>query len=159
MRVGFDLDGVLSTQSLTILAILTHTRGLNFAKEWYYRECELKMDPKQYLAKEDEPIIVTARENIPGIVKITEEWIEIHIGNGIPIVWLSMESKLPPPISLGGVVGSKKSLKVLNTMAVKKAEVINREGIEVYFDDSEYLVKKLRAMCPGCKVIHYGARV
>jgi hypothetical protein len=159
MRVGFDLDGVLSTQSLAVLAVLSHVKGLGFAKEWYYRECELKMDAKQFLAKEDTPVIVTARESIPGIVRITEEWVERHIGAGIPIIWLSMGSKLPPPISLGGTVGSKRALRVLDAMAAKKAEVINREGIEVYFDDSEYLVKKLRKMCPNCKIIHYGARV
>jgi hypothetical protein len=156
-KIGFDLDGVLATQSLALLGVLSKVEGMEYGKEWYYREAELKMDPKKFLGKNDEAVIVTARETIPKIVKITREWVDRHVGKHIPIIWVNRN--VPPPIQLGGKVGNKGALDVMDRMAVAKAKVINREKIEVYFDDSEYLVKKLRKMCPKCKVIHFGARV
>lgn len=115
--------------------------------EWFWREREPLLDPRKFLAEEDEFYIITARD--PTYKDITEKWLKRWLGN--------LNYKF---FNVGNWHwDTYGQMEILNGMAEEKAKVINDERIEVYFDDSEYIVKKLRQLCPNCKVIHYGGRV
>lgn len=145
MKVAWDFDGVLCDVSVTLLSLM---KGADMKiVEWYWRERKPLLDPRLFLAEEDTFFIITARD--PAYWRITNKWLKRWIGN------MNYEY-----ICVGDWSWDKHDeIKILDQVSEAKAKAINDNKIDIYFDDSEYIVKKLRQLCPNCKVIHYGGRV
>lgn len=149
MRIGFDLDGVLMTQDICLLQVmrcLEKHSNLPWARSWYYRTGKLQMDPKMFMNNEDEGFVITCREK--GLESVTKIWCKRHI----PILKLI---QVYPKVKTG--VGTFRAW--CNGSALAKAEVINKLGLDVYFEDVPIIVRRLRELCPNTKILRYGGDV
>jgi len=108
------------------------------------------LNPVEFLLfSEDEYYIITSR--MEKGKRITEEWVRKYCPACKKLFIL--DDGFPKENN------EKAVYEWLDKMANSKAKIINKYKIDVYFEDSSYIVKKLRKLCPNCKVINYGGRV
>jgi len=149
MRIGFDLDGVLCKIDVGLLRVIDNMQpeANKSAEEWYYRERKPELNPLLFMSKDDEMIIITSRPK--RLEYITIPWVKRYFPN----------TKLIQTDHETYKGSSKEELKNwLKEMANTKAIPINKEKIDVYFEDSPSTVQQLRKLCPNTKIIHYGGR-
>lgn len=153
MRIAFDLDGVLAETSIALLRTVDRL-GKEVARDvygWTFRENKMLLNPMDFMIfSEDEYYIITSREEVAR--EITEKWVRKYCPHVKELIML--DDDIPDKNA-----GEKEIFAWLDRMANSKAKVINEKKIEVYFDDSSWIVKKLRELCPNCKVINYGGRI
>ena len=152
MKIAFDLDGVLCDINLALLGVILHTMPDG---EWrkqienlYYSEGKVKIHPEMFLGPGDQFYIITSRS--AQLELVTAKWVQKFC----PRTKLIMVD-VPIPIMTNGE--ELENLRELQ--AKKKAKVINDLGIDVYFEDSWTIVKRLRELCPKTKIICFGGRV
>jgi len=115
------------------------------------REANLLLNPVDFLVfPDDEYYLITSRSK--ELTSITKKWVKKYCPHVKKLIVLGQRL-------LGNTSNKKEIEEWLDTTARDKAEVINKYKIEVYFDDSTYVVKRLRELCPNCKIINYGGRV
>jgi len=143
MRIGFDLDGVLLTQS-EIEIVLTREND-QFA-EYYYKTREPQLDPYMFTSDLDDVVIITCR---------AEKWREITARQcarffpAIPFYHLSVPTW----------TDSTKWTDWFKSVASKKAAKIKDLELDVYFEDMPETVLELRKLCKETKIIQYGGRL
>ena len=82
---------------------------------------------------------------------ITERWLKHYYPNAKLII--------VDQATLGSCNDVKGIKQWLKTKVEMKAAVINKFGIEVYFDDESEMLEHFRKLCPNCKIIKYGGRI
>lgn len=150
IRIGFDLDGVLCEIDVGLLRVMDNIlnkEARKSAEEWYYRERKPELNPILFLGKSDEFYILTSRPT--RLNHITIPWIKRYYPHAI--------FKQVNHETLKGN-SSKEVENWLKEMARKKADVINKLKLDVYFEDSPATSHWLRVFCPFTKIIHYGGR-
>lgn len=138
MKIAFDLDGVICDLDLASFHYVFKEDG-DSAEKGYYLSRKVQFNPYLLLHEDDEAIIITARRY--GWKGLTEEWLKAQ-GIKIPIVH---EATTIPPSDF-------------EKLAEWKADIINREKVELYIDDNPAIVKTLRKLCPKTTILQYGAR-
>ena len=152
MKIGFDIDGVLTDINVATLRIMDNLQddAKISAEQWYYRERKPLLDPRLMCDKKDEIYVITGR---PERVKdITKEWIKFYY----PQAKLFFASP-----HMGVITGNTaKEIKqwCIDKLLTKVAK-INELGIDVFFEDESEGIDELRKACPKCKIIKYGGRL
>jgi len=153
MILAFDLDGVLAETSIALFRTADRL-GKEASRDvykWKFRENRVLLNPVDFMIfSDDKYYIITSREERAR--EITVEWVKKYCPHVKEVIIL--DDNIPDKDA-----EDKEIFAWLERMAKSKAEVINEKGIEVYFDDSSWIVKKLRKLCPNCKVINYGGRI
>ena len=137
MKIGFDLDGVLCDIDQLHLHLIRGNTTLE--KVYYYTRRQL-VDPYLWLHTDDEGVIITSRPY--GLKGITMEWMKSH-GIRLPLHQEEACPAVPPD---------------WDGIARWKADIINREKIDLYIDDNPELVARLRKLCKNAVILQYGAR-
>ncbi len=150
MKFGFDLDGTLCNSDITLLRMIDQMtpEQREAIEEWYYLDREPKLNPEDFLGEDDEYIIITGRSK--KVELITHEWVEKYCAN----------CKKLFIVDLGPAYGCTNGqvLHWSKKQARLKSKIINREKVEVYFEDNGECVKELRKLCPKCKIVQFGGR-
>ena len=146
MRIGFDLDGVLATQDVTVI-ILIRDKG-EFAEDQYAGTLRPQLYPSMFLGKNDTAVIITAR--MARLNLVTKEWCKLHFPS-----YKLFHVKVPQWLT----THPSDIKKWQNEVSRRKARLINKLQVEVYFEDMPDTVEQLRKLCPNCKIIQYGGRV
>jgi len=145
MKIGFDLDGVLASQSIPELIFVA---GNPFAEDQYYGTLVPQLNPAMFLGKDDWGYIITARKE--RLSSLTKEWCRLHFPS-----YKLYHVKVPQWKS----TETKDIEKWQYEVAKRKAKLINELDLDVYFEDMPETVETLRQLCPKCKIIQYGGRV
>jgi hypothetical protein len=149
--IGMDIDGVVAKIDLFKLRTIDFCKDENVKKElerWYYSTAEVGINPIDYVMSDDKVILLTSRPE--RLNKITVQWLQQHC------IWYHVLEHVSH--EAGANMGDKLQ-KWFEVQASKKAELINKLGIEVYFEDTPEVVVELRKLCKNCKVIQYGDRL
>jgi len=151
MKIAWDLDGVLCDIDLGLIRVIdnmTNPEAKYSAREWYFRERKPLLDARLFLSPDDEFYIITSRSH--EFLDITKKWVRYYYPNAklITINQKMMDCNQNDTESIKKYVNSKIKLK---------AEIINKLGIDVYFEDDG--VKLFRELCPNCAIIKYGGRL
>lgn len=143
MRIGFDLDGVLATQSIQEIVI---NKVNPFLEKIYYDTLKPNLNPYMFLKESDKGFIISARRK--ELHKVTKRWCD----------------KWFPALKL--CFAERESWRHVQEMkhwhelvAESKSKVINRLKLDVYFEDLPEVVNALRKLCPRTKIIQYGGRL
>lgn len=151
MKLGFDIDGVLcgiNMVNLNLMDIVLTTKQQEQMEVYYYDEMQPQLNPELFVGDDDTYYIITGRHE--GLRKITERWVEKYCPH---VQELYM---------VGGTPWYKcndvEHIEVHKSSAEKKADIINKIGIEWFIDDSPKVVKILRELCPNTVVMQYGGR-
>jgi hypothetical protein len=148
-KIAFDIDGVLCDIDVAVLRMMdniTDTKVKESVEEWYYRERKPLLNPKLFLRESDEFHIITSRPK--RLVKITMKWVGHYYPNAkLHIIFQD---------TIQGIGNVKEYCEAKIRMKAKK---INDLGIDVYFDDEAEGFDLYEKLCPGCKVLKYGARI
>lgn len=149
MKIAFDCDGVLSDidpSHLKLIHNMPESPEKVEAEIIYYRDRTPLINPRFYLADDDEYYIITSRHE--GLREITERYVNkwfpdcsgLYIVGGDPILFNS-------------------DYEAWKDMILeKKIELIEELGIDVFFDDNPELVVKYRKRLK-IPVIKYGTRL
>ena len=151
MRIGFDLDGVIADIDLFKLRVIDSTDSKKWKDEltrWYYSARVYQLNPKDFMYEGDEIYIITSRGET--LEEIAKEWLEKNDVYFDKLIFVHHDP--------GNHLGSSLE-KWFEQMAQKKAVILERNDIEVYFEDTPSTVKYLRKLCPSIKVIQYGNRI
>ncbi|MEM2260840.1 MAG: hypothetical protein QXK24_00165 [Ignisphaera sp.] len=154
MKIGFDLDGVVADIDLIALELIHSIQDPKLRKrleEQYYLNRKVLFNPsKCKMNNLDTIYIITSRYSTTGldINEITKEWLKQH--NVYFDILLFVEN---PIIYLNDLEQWYKEL------AYRKAEVINKEHLDVFFEDDPKIAKHLREMCPMTKIVKFGDRI
>ena len=143
MRIGFDLDGVLLTQSSVEIVLC---KGNEAAEKLYYETREPLLNPYLFATDLDDLAIVTAR---------AEKWLEItarHCAKFFPAIPFY---HVPVPQWLD----STKWLEWFKEVAHRKAMKIRDLELDVYFEDIPETVLELRKILKDTRIIQYGGRL
>jgi hypothetical protein len=143
MKIGFDLDGVLTDANIPLYRFIYYSLKekdpdlYDVLRSTYYNALKPLHSPELFLAEGDEYYIITGRHS-PTDDTVTREWCGKHCPNnkGVHIV---------------GRDGKSTDF----TMAAK-AEKIRELGIRVYFDDDPRIVNYLRNSLPDVTIIQIG---
>ncbi len=112
--------------------------------QFYASGLKMQINPLDYLAEDDELILITGRSKC--LFNCTKKWAKKYF----PKAKLFMTNvKIP----------SDQVVDFHAEQVRTKAEVINREKVDVYFEDNPVVVKGLRIACPNTKIIQYGSRL
>lgn len=148
MKFAFDIDRCLCDGNIAVLRLmdmLSEEQRKNVEK-WYYMERKPLLNPEEFLTDDDEYIIITGRSL--KFEEITKKWVQKFCPNHRGLFM----ANLSPAYG--------KSNEYFKTwdkkQAALKADIINREKADVYFEDNREVVKHLRKLCPNTKIIHYG---
>jgi len=68
MKFGFDLDGVLLTQSTTEIVLMKNNE---LAEEVYYETRQPNLNPFLFMSENDKAVIITARRS--SLAKVTKK--------------------------------------------------------------------------------------
>jgi len=145
MRIGFDLDGVILKTNLAILRLMDLEKSKKKREEvymYYYNNPEILLNPFDYASEEDIVFIITARSikyKVP-----TLKFVDKYFPRANLVLLDHKEPKANEDMD-----------KWYDKQAELKANAINQLKIDVYFEDSWKVVKRLRELCPNCKVIHF----
>lgn len=148
MRIGFDLDGVVAEIDLASLRVIDFIEDRGKREElfrFYYACRKVDLNPMDFLTDGDEAFFITGRPIMYG--DVTERWVSGYFGR-VPLIMTNAEN----PIAFESI--DKWFVKQAN----KKAVVLKRLGIDVYFEDTPEIVVELRRLCSGITVIQYGGR-
>jgi len=149
MKISFDLDGVITDGHHWFFELLhplriTYPIEAKQAELSYYSSRLIKFHPNLFLVEGiDEGIIITARK--PVARQVTEQWLRRY-GILLPVFFID------PYDTLDWFCYAKASKE----SAALKARVIERQGVEIHFDNNPILVKTLRNILPGVKIILVG---
>jgi len=151
-RLGFDLDGVVADITIALFRVADMLPEQLEIYKWLMRTAKLQLNPVEFLVfDDDEYYIITSRDN--DFKEITEKWVLKYCPHVKELIIL--DNDVEPMRNLT----DDKILDWLDNQVKLKADAINKHKIEVYFEDSTYVVKKLRKLCPNCKIVNYGGRV
>lgn len=145
MKIGFDLDSVLATQHIPSIILIT---GNHFAEDQYCGTLIHQLIPSMFLGKNDVAVIITGR--MPRLSPITKEWCKLHFPQIKVYEARTAQWKSTSPEELE---------RWYDETAKNKAVIINKQKIDVYFEDMPETVERLRKLCPNCRIIQYGGRV
>lgn len=140
MKIGFDLDGVLTDADTSLYRFIYYLlkekdpKLYDFLRSTYFNELRPLYNPELFLADGDEYYIITGRHS-PIDDGVTMDWCEKHCPNNKGVFLVGGEG-----------ISSR----------VAKAEKIRELGIEVYFDDDPNIVRHLREALPDVTVIQIG---
>lgn len=143
MKIAFDIDGVVTNQSLVELCIIKSN------PDWekiYYETRIPQLDPHMFESEEDELFFITGRKE--ELMKVTMDWCKKFFPN-IKLIFA------PTPTWKHESEWAEWFKKV----AEHKAKIINDYKIDVYFEDMPETVKSLRILCPNTKIVQYGGRL
>lgn len=143
MKIGFDLDGVITRSAVEIWILAKKDIEL---KKLFTATLRPVLLPQMFAAEGDELCIITAREE--ELREVTADWCHKYF----------------PNIPLHQVILSRwKSQRDWDLwrerIAVSKAKIINKLELDVYIEDIPQTVHRLRELCPNTKIIQYGGRV
>ncbi len=127
MRVGYDIDGVLTVES----RIITKEQAMNATRS------ELKI-PEAF-----EVYLISGRAE--KLRSITEKWLE----------WNHVRYEDLFLIHYGDRNKELEWDEIKERQAEWKAEKINNLDLDFYLEDLKYLVFQLKERCSDCKIIHY----
>jgi len=154
MRIGFDLDGVLAKTDIPLFRVADMSLDKEKRRDvynWKFKLSETLLNPIDLiLFEEDEYYIITSRDSVSR--EITERWVKMYCPHCKELIML--DSGLPDKNA-----SVEEVMAWVERMADDKAKVINERKIEVYFEDSPTIVRKLRKLCPNTKIIQYGGRI
>jgi len=149
MKIGFDLDGVVVKNNLTILRMIDLIEDpvkRNDISKYYYKQQEIQLDPLDFILEEDELYIITSRSN--KYRKETEYLVNRHF----PSAKLIIVDLVEPHLLFNLKDWYKKQAEL-------KAKVIKENRIDVYFEDRPQVARYLRKFCPNCKIICFGDHI
>ena len=149
MRIGFDMDGVLTEVSVAewLLTGELESEAMREVISEFLHDPKLKNHPSEFLHEEDKYIIITGRAK--KFRKTTERWLRKY---GINPTCLFMTDV--------GVARDYPSIDdFFDALALGKAQYIRSECVEVFFEDSPDVVLRLRKLCPKTKIIQVGGRL
>ena len=151
MRIGFDLDKVLCDGNITILRMIDQMSPKKrvAVEEWYYRDRKPLLIPEDFLADNDKYIVITGRSE--KIRFETEWWIQKYCPNCVQLIMVDLG---PAYDCTNGQVKEWSQ-----EQARRKAEIINKAKLDVYFEDNGECVSELRRFCPNTKIIKYGGNM
>jgi len=152
MRIGFDLDGVLAESDIPMYRIADQFNKeiSNEIYQWACRTAKPLLNPEEFMLEpEDEYIIITARNN--SVKDITKRWVNKYCKGCKQLIMLNHDL----PNQLLGI----EVIEWLNEIAEAKAKSIKENNIDIFFDDSSYICKRLRKLCPDVKIINFGGRI
>jgi hypothetical protein len=118
-------------------------------EEWYYMERKLQLNPELFLNDGDSFIIITGRSE--KVRFETEWWVDKYCPNCKKLIMVDLGP------SYGCTNGEVKDWS--KEQARRKAEIINKEKVDVYFEDNGECVLKLRKLCPNTKIIKFGGNM
>jgi len=150
LKIGFDLDGVIADIDILSLRIIDFQKDFKVRKElekWYYSTRKVNLNPNFFCNSNDEIYIITSR--FRELKDITKKWLD---KNGIQYKKLLFAHLSAPYKTMSLEKWYKKQAEL-------KANILNTEKIEVYFEDAPGVVKYLRKLCPNIKIIQYGDRL
>ena len=140
MKIGFDLDGVLSDADSTLYRFIYYSlkdkdpKLYEMLRETYFQELRPLYNPELFLSDGDIYYIITGRHGLSD-ENVTRDWCNKHCPNNKGTYIVGGE----------GISTSK-----------AKADKIRELGVEVFFDDDPLIVKYLREMLIGVAVIQIG---
>lgn len=145
MNIGFDLDGTVLEQSIGLLRVMN---ALPDAKQdellkYYVSGLKMNLNPLDFLADGDELFFITGRSNC--VIETTTKWVKKYF----PYAKLFLTNV---------EVTEDKVINFYQAQVKTKSEIINKEKIDVYFEDNPDVVKGLRQVCPNTRIIQYGSR-
>jgi len=143
LKIGFDLDGVLATQSEIEIVLSKSNPKLEMM---YYRTRKPNIDIKLFGANQDTFVIITCRKQELKVV--TLEWCAKFFPN-IPLYVVSVPQWK----------SDDQWQEFYRQIAEAKAPLINELKLDVYFEDIPFVVQELRRLCPHCRIIQYGGRI
>lgn len=134
MIIGFDFDGVLCYFNKPVYMTLQSASVI----ELYYERAKPKIQPYDFIGDGDSGVIITGRH--PDFEKVSKKWLD--------------EYKITLPIYFIGEGGHQDWSEDNRLLRIKKkADMINKLGVSVYFEDEIMVVKSLRESCPQCRII------
>ena len=148
MKVGFDIDGVILKIDLGLIRAIDMIDDVdkrNEVSKYYYGQRERQLNPLDYMYEDDELFIITGRA--PCYKEETKKWVKKYF-----------------PMAKLIILGEEEDFAncVLDNwfekQSIMKAGAIKKYYIEVYFEDTPDIVRRLRELCPKCKIIQYGGR-
>ena len=150
MKIGFDIDGVLADINITALRMIDfmpkkHRKEVEF---WYYAEVKPQLNPELFVGENDEYIVITGRDEDKK--EVTERWVKKFCPRYKKLYMTNAKVQ-----ELANAVGEEVVQWSIN-QGNKKAEIINKEKLDIFFDDNEDCVNRLRELCPNTKIIKYG---
>lgn len=148
LRFGFDLDGVIAEVSIPVWlltgAIKDDERRKTISRFLHYPK--FRMHPRELLHEEDDYIIITGRK--VEYREITEKWLKNH-GINAPLFMTDV-----------GIARDYPTIDdFFDALALAKAQIIKSQSVDVFFEDSPEVVKKLRKLCPTTVIIQVGGRL
>lgn len=143
MKIGFDLDGVITRSAVGIWILSGDNVEL---KKLFTATLRPQILPQMFTFKGDELYIITARQK--ELRDVTADWCFKFFPN-IPV----FQVHLP-------MWKSQKDWEWWREeVAKRKAKIINELKLDIYFEDIPQTVERLRKLCPNTKIIQYGGRV
>lgn len=115
--------------------------------QYYCAHRELNFNPLDFIDEGDECYFITGRS--ADVEQLTIDWAKKYFPTVKVFVTKCRDCT------------NKQSEMVdwFDIQAQLKANIINENSIDVYFEDSPEITRKLRELCPNCKVIKYSSRV
>ena len=148
MIIGFDMDGVLcdfdESYFWNILDNLPMDRKEVALKNYFLGRKPL-LNPEMFIGEGDEFHVITGRYS--SYREVTERWCRKYIPN-VSSINLSGIRDIWDPL--------RDDTEETEYYRDYKKNKILELGVEVYFDDSPWVVEHLRKELPNVKVIHYG---
>jgi uncharacterized HAD superfamily protein len=151
-RYGFDIDGCLCTANISLLRLIDQLPDSQrkLVEYWYYREQKPELNPEMFLDENDEYIVITGRSK--DLKDVTETWLKKFCPNYKKLIMVDLgpayDAVNEEDLTLWSIEQAK-----------RKAKVINKEKLDVFFEDNGDTVEYLRSLCPKTKIIKYGGRL
>lgn len=150
MLIGFDLDGAVIDADNSVLHLLHKADraleiGARAVLQRYYTSRPVKMDPRLYLASDDQAVFITGR--VPSSWDWTHQWLRRHFPD---IRCLFVADEQQEYYYAEGVydIAARRG-------AALKLAAIKAEGVGIFFDNNPTIVRELRAA--GVTAILVGA--
>jgi hypothetical protein len=143
MRIGFDIDGVLTDADHALYRFIYYSLRekdpalYDILLSTYFNSLKPLHDPELFLSSDDEYYIITGRPS-PRNDTVTRNWCRKHCPNNKGVYLVGKEGE-----------SSQYTIKA-------KAEKIKELGIQVYFDDDPRFVKYLRETLTDVTTIQIG---
>ena len=147
MKIGFDLDGVLRDGSLGFLKLcldlgLDKTgEALNIANMTLMRPL---LNPFLFTTKDDEIYVVTNAIRTEDIEQ-KKNWVKHFLGDRVKLIITQVAT------------GNKWGREYVDPVAIEKVRVLEKNGIEIYFDDDPAIVETMRDLTSKVKILKYGS--
>lgn len=147
MKISFDLDGTICDSDWGWLDRIRDRGWKEEEEEKYYSSRTKVLDPSQFLARDDEMIILTGRPL--HLENVTKLWLQKNGLGNVQVVFTRAIKEKP--------TATRKEFQKLGEM---KAKLLIDMGVEVHFDDNEQVVWALRKCAKGkVKVVQVGSHI